>query len=133
MARALVTYQGFLRKLDPRFDDCPEPCARSEEDKDLPDLCHECEVRRQWNFFQEDFETQISLRFREEKTEWSFDSLFADVNRVRLIDAQVRGKGYPKNGDALLNRCLDILRSEEFRPRRIALWELDQKRPQTDG
>jgi hypothetical protein len=126
--RALVNFLHFLRQLEPRFDDCPEPCARSEDDQDLPDFCNECEVRAQWNFFRQEFDEQIARRFAGEKIGWSFDSLYADVNRIRRVDASVRGKGYPRGCDVLTARCLDLWRSEEWRPSRIKLWELDQKK-----
>lgn len=127
MAREVVTFRHFLQKLEPRFDDCPSPCALSEAEEDRPDFCKECEVAKQFEFFQESFEAQIERRFNGESLQWSFQSLYADVGRVMKIDRALEGKGYPKGCSALTAKLLDILRVEEFRPKRIEIYELEQK------
>lgn len=126
----MVTYLEHLRKLQPNFDDCPEPCAQAEERDEtvyLPDYCATCEVRMQFSFFRAGLESDLRRHFAGEEIPWSFQSLVSDVNRVRRIDRELRGEGYLEQADALTVKCLDILRSEELRPLRIARWELDQK------
>lgn len=125
IARELVTYQQQLRKLQPDFDDCPEPCQKDQ--KDLPEWCQGCEVKQQWEFFREGFERAIEKRFEGEACGWTFEQLYSDLRKVQKADRDVKGKGYPRGCDVLKARCLDILRSEEYRPRRIQNWELEQK------
>ncbi len=93
----------------------------------MPDFCSECDVRRQLEFFEASARGELERRFPD-GCEWGFDALSADVARVQRIDRSVRGKGYPKNCDALTGRLLDILRGEEWRPVRIARWQADQKK-----
>jgi hypothetical protein len=136
MARAVVTYHEQLLKLQPDFDDCPEPCAQAyerEESVDLPDLCATCEVRKQFEFFQREFEREWQKRFKGQKPAWSFDELFVDVNRVWRIDRELNGQGYPKACDVLTALCLDLWRSEQWRPERIAQWERAQKKPGSES
>jgi hypothetical protein len=124
-----VVYQEQLAKLRPSFDDCPKPCAQSAEEgrpADLPEICAACEVGVQWKYFREAVEFELEQRCRGEGR--TFDSLLSDVLELSGINESVRGRGYPKNVDALTARCLEILRREDKRPRRIYLWELSQKR-----
>jgi hypothetical protein len=84
-------------------------------------------VRKQFGYFRDGLESDLRKHFDGEEIPWSFQSLVSDVNRVRRIDRELRGEGYPEQADALTVKCLDILRSEELRPLRIARWELDQR------
>lgn len=135
MAREMVNLQEQLRKLHPANDDCPSPCRFRYEERqqptDLPDFCQQCEVRKQIEFYEEAFELEVARRFPE-GIRWSFDSLSADVVRVKRIDKQLRGKGYPRGCDLLTAQLLDILRSEDYRPLRIMRWEADQKARKTE-
>ncbi len=121
MAREVVEYQSQLRAAHPRFDDCPEPCA--ERDTDLPDFCAECEVRLQWDYFTESYAAEVEHRFQGQPLPWSFDSLYRDVLRIMGLD----GKRAQRGATALETRCLAIVRSEIYRPLRIARWEQEQK------
>ncbi len=125
MARELTTYQGFLRRLSPAYDDCPEPCALTERDR--RGMCDQCDVAKQWEFFEQSFAEQINLRFEGRRIEWTFDTLYADCLRLMNFDAKLNGKGYPKDCTVTTARALDIWRREQFRPTRIARWELEQK------
>lgn len=130
-----MIYHERLRKLRPDFDDCPEPCAQAEEQGEtiyLPDFCATCEVKKQFDFFRAGLESELEKHFAGAEIEFSFQSLVADVNRVRRMDRAVRGKGYPRGADALTVDCLDLLRNEEYRPSRIARWEFEQ-RPKDGG
>lgn len=126
MAREVVDYHAQLRKLHPRFDDCPEPCAESGEVKS--DLCGGCEVRAQWEEFKESFERQYEEQRGQDDAppEWSFATLYADVARVMNTKARLK-RGYPKGCSALEAVCLDIVRAEQHRPQRIRAWELERK------
>lgn len=131
MMREIISYHQFLNKLNPSYDDCPSPCSLAQdrgETVDLPDFCKECEVAQQWKFFRESFDAKVAERFKEQRPEWSFDSLYADAIHVMNVDHHLRGHGYPRGCDALLARCIDILRSERNRVRRIEYWELEQRR-----
>ncbi len=128
MVREVREYHRQLKELHPQFDDCPLPCAV--EDKDLPDLCAVCDVRKQWDFFRESFDEQMERRFKgEPPADWSFAGLFRDVIRVMNLDGGFPAGGYPDGCDALTARCLDIVRAERVRDDRIAAWN---NRPQ-DG
>jgi len=127
----MVNYHDQLRKLQPDFDDCPEPCAQKRAEADeivyMPDFCATCEVRKQFDFFRDGLAAELKQHFAGVQLGWSLNSLVSDVTRVRRVDRELRGKGYPKHCDALTAECLDILRAEELRPLRIARWELDQR------
>jgi hypothetical protein len=130
-----VVYQEQLQKLNPGFDDCPEPCFQQQDEGctvDLSDLCETCEVRIQFRFFAEAARHELSLHFPG-GCEWSFDSLYADVVKVMRIDGQLKGKGFPRDCDALTAAALRIWRSEEWRPMRIARWERAQKGTGNNG
>lgn len=129
MARETVNLQEQLRKLHPSFDDCPSPCARryeqGEQPTDLPDFCDLCDVRKQIGFFEQAFHAEMIKR-SQDGSRWSFDFLSQAVAKVRRIDAELDGSGYPPGCDALTAQLLDIFRSEEMRPLRIARWKADQ-------
>jgi hypothetical protein len=130
MTREVVNYRQQLAKLSPGFDDCPAPCQRTIESETpdyLTDFCETCDVRFQWGFFKQSFEYEINRAFPD-GCAWDFDLLFADVSYV-MSENQQKPRGYPRNCDVKLARCLDIVRVEEFRPRRIHYWELQQKKP----
>jgi len=69
----------------------------------------------------------MARRFGEEAPKWSFETLYADVNRIMNIDAGLRGEGYPQGCDVLLAACLNVVRREEYRPVRISRWEAEQR------
>ena len=94
---------------------------------DLPDLCSRCEVRKQFNFFVDATNQDLARRFEGERLAWSFESLYDDALRLMKLDRRLKGRGYPRGCTALEARCLDILRREQNRPRRIELWELKQR------
>jgi hypothetical protein len=127
MAREVVNFQEFLAKLHPSLDDCPSPCALTIDDerpKDLADFCESCEVRAQFEFFEEAARRELSRRFAEGECEWSFAELYEDVlEALRLA----RRKGHPRGCDALTAKLIDICRREQRRPERIRSWELSQK------
>ncbi|HLM58174.1 MAG TPA: hypothetical protein VK422_18875 [Pyrinomonadaceae bacterium] len=130
MAREVVNLQEFLRGLHPAFDDCPAPCARTIDDErpaDLPDFCGECEVRRQLDFFERSARRELGRRFREGECEWSFASLWGDVQRVMKLARSARRGQYPRGVTALEARCIDLVRREELRPERVRAWERRQQ------
>jgi hypothetical protein len=131
MMRETIQLQEQLRKLHPSFDDCPAPCSKryeeGERETDLPDFCEGCEVRTQLGFYEESARAELERRFPD-GCEWTFETLSADVRRVRKLDQSVRGRGYPKRCTELEAQLLDILRSEEQRPTRIFYWQLAQKK-----
>lgn len=132
MARQWVTYNEQLLRLHPSFDDCPSPCSQRLDRGEvayLPDPCEACDVRAQFGFFRRGFEADIREHFKEgEKPEWTFEEMLADVRRVRRLDREAGGRGYPEGCDAVTARSIDVLRAEEHRPVRIAAWEAAQKR-----
>jgi hypothetical protein len=101
------------------------------ETVDLLDLCEPCEVRIQFNYFTEAAQDELALRFPAEPPAWSFASLYDDVVYLMKLDRVLRGRGYPRGCDVLTARCLDVLRREQNRPRRIELWEMKQRTKST--
>ena len=118
MARALVSLQTYLRKLEPRFDDCPAPCGETDEYADT--LCAVCPVKKQWEYFEREAKEEIARRFGG-SLPWSFESLYADVLRVFAL------KRLPRDADALTAALFRICAQERDRPQRIRLYELELK------
>lgn len=125
MAQEVVDYHEQLRRLHPRFDSCPEPCAETGEERS--DNCDSCEVRMQWEQFKESFDEQFKEQFGE-GAGWKFDELYRDVLHAMSNDTERRGRGYPRGCSALLARCIDIVRAEKFRPVRAERWEAERQR-----
>lgn len=130
MVRETLDYYDLLRKENPRFDDCPAPCAESE--KDESDFCRVCPIAAAWSEFRESFNEQVCERLPGIKSEWSFEKLYLETVKVLKVDSRLEGRGYPSDSSALLARCLDIVRAEQYRIERIAKWERDQTRNRDD-
>jgi hypothetical protein len=132
----VVSLQGFLAKLHPSFDDCPGPCARTADDerpRDLPDFCAECDVRRQFDFFERSARAELRRRFDEHGGLPDFEELFADVMHVQRLARRARRGRHPRGCSALEAACIDTWRKEERRPERIAAWERAQKKGGSGG
>lgn len=125
MAREVVDYHRQLELVRPDYDDCPEPCVETGEEQS--ELCKVCPLEKQWGYFKEGFDDAITEKFGEEKIKWSFDRLYRDVRFIINFNAQLEGKSYPSDADALTVACLHIWRDEKFRPDRIEEWELRRK------
>lgn|GEM_PF-6986411 len=126
----MVTFQGFLSKLHPSFDDCPSPCARTVDDerpKDLPDYCAQCEVRRQLDYFERGARRELERRFSEGECPKSFEGLTGDVLRLMALAGKYKRGRLPPGADALMARALDIVRAESRRPERVSAWERAQR------
>lgn len=130
-----MTFQGFLLKLAPQYDDCPRPCALTVDDerpRDLPDLCSTCDVRVQERFMRRSAERELARRFREGECRWSFEELYADVLRVMALAHRAKRNSYPRRVEVFDLALIDCVRREERRPERIRAWERSQKTSSSD-
>jgi hypothetical protein len=116
-----------LAKLDPDFDDCPEPCATT--GKDLGDFCATCEVRQSFEQYREGCGEEVAERCGDDLfAQWSFVTLHRDLMRAFNSDAAVRGRGYPRGCSALEARLIDVVRNARFKVQRVDRFNREQEK-----
>lgn len=82
----------------------------------------------QFEGFREDCIAELNERETDALQKWSFETLYRAVVIIMNRDQERRGKGYPRNCTAIEAACLDVVRGEIYRARRVELWELEQSR-----
>lgn len=82
----------------------------------------------QFEGFREDCLEELKERSEDALQEWSFVTLYRAVVVIMNRDQERRGKGYPQGCTAFEAACLDVVRGEIYRARRVELWELEQSR-----
>jgi len=122
----------MLEELDTDYDNCPQAC---EERKTRNGYCEDCPAGEASDWFKEQVESELAKLGKEtpEVLQFGHRSLRATLTVIQNLEQVAGEDAISEEWDVTTERCVQILRWERRKARRIDQWNQKQNANQQNS